>query len=108
MTDFEPEPAYPELHALACRMRPDWDREDLHAAMTAAHQAGWSWRDVYREVMRSAWAADETPATLRSSARRPLAATGPEVNARGAEAAKVALQEKLRATGEQPVLGGAA
>ena len=56
MTDpaapFEPRPAYPELHALACAMRPDWTPDDLHGAMTAAHQAGWAWTNVFREVAR--------------------------------------------------------
>lgn len=106
-TPFEPRAAYPQLVALACEMRPDWDRTDLDDAMTGAHQAGWGWRDVYREVMRLAWTEGETPGTLRNSARRPGLAgpTGPDVNARGLEAVMAAFTETLaRATGGQPVL----
>lgn len=68
---FEPRPAYTELHALARAMRPDWNPTELHDAMTAAHQAGWAWTAVFREVARLVLAEDETPATLRNSARRP-------------------------------------
>ena len=94
----EPVSAYPQLLALACAMRPDWDRDDLRDAMTAVHHAGWPWRDVYREVSRLIWAEDETPATLRNSARRPRisGATGPEVNARGREKAMAVLEQALR------------
>jgi len=54
-------------------MRPDWNPEGLHDAMTAAHQAGWDWVAVFREVARLVLAEDETPATLRNSTRRPRA-----------------------------------
>jgi hypothetical protein len=103
---WQPLPAYPQLHALAMAMRPDWDPTELHDAMTAVHQAGWPWRDVFREVNRLAWAQDETPVTLRNSARRPVPAQahGPEVNARGREAVMAAFEEALRTTAGQPVL----
>lgn len=75
MTDseapWEPTPAYPQLAALAAEMRPDWDKRDLWDAILAARSAGQSWREVYREVSRLVWAEDETPATLRNSARKP-------------------------------------
>jgi len=75
MTDpeapWEPRPAYPQLLATACEMRPDWSPTELRDAMTAAHQAGWPWVSVFREVARLALARDETPATLRNSSRRP-------------------------------------
>ena len=84
MTVFEPQPAYPELLALACAMRPDWDRDDLRNAMTAAHAANVPWRDVFREITRLAWAEDETPVTYRNSLRQvPAAPTGPDVYDRG-------------------------
>lgn len=103
---WEPSPAYTELHALACSMRPDWDPTELHDAMTAVHQAGWGWKDVFREVSRLIWAQDETPVTLRNSGRVPSApvATGPEVNAKGRALVMAAIEEKLRATGPQRVL----
>lgn len=68
---WEPRPAFPQLHALACAMRPDWSPDELRDAMTAAHQAGWEWVAVFREVARLVLAQDESPATLRNSARRP-------------------------------------
>jgi hypothetical protein len=105
---FEPRPAYAQLLALALalEMRPDWNRTELRDAMTAVHLAGWAWKDVFREVNRLAWAEDETPATLRNSARRPVPAqaSGPEVNARGREAAMAAFDRARRVTGEQKVL----
>jgi hypothetical protein len=103
---FEPSSAYPELLALAAAMRPDWNRTELRDAMTAVHLAGWAWKDVFREVNRLAWAEDETPATLRNSARRPVPAqaSGPEVNARGREAVMAAFDRARRVTGEQKVL----
>jgi hypothetical protein len=110
MTDttppFEPRPAYAQLLALALEMRPDWNRTELRDAMTAVHLAGWPWKDVFREVNRLAWAEDETPATLRNSARRPVPAqaSGPEVNARGREAVMAAFDRARRVTGEQKVL----
>lgn len=111
MTDpdapWEPRPAYPQLHALACAMRPDWDPADLRDAMTAASHAGWPWRVLYREVTRLMWAADESPATLRNSARRPRVSvpTGPEATERGRAALRTAIEEvRARATGPQPAL----
>lgn len=99
---WEPRPAYPELHALAAAMRPAWNSTELRDAMTAAHQAGWPWKDVYREVMRLAWAEEETPATLRVSARRPQASPPAPLDPR----LKAALFADLaaRRTGGQPVL----
>jgi hypothetical protein len=99
---WEPRPAYPELHALAAAMRPTWNATELRDAMTAAHQAGWPWKDVYREVMRLAWAEEETPATLRNSARRPGPAPAAPLDPR----LKAALFADLaaRRTGGQPVL----
>jgi hypothetical protein len=44
--------------------------------MTAAHLAGWEWRAILREVARLILADDETPATLRNSARRHRGGTG--------------------------------
>lgn len=100
---WEPCPAYPQLHALACAMRPDWEPARLRDAMTAAFNAGWPWRAVYREVMRLAWAEGETPDTLRNSARRPGAVTAVPLD----PARKAALLADLtaRRTGGQPVLG---
>lgn len=99
---WEPCAAYPQLAALASEMRPDWDRRDLWDAMLAARSAGWAWRDVYREVMRLAWAEEETPATLRNSARRPQASPAAPLDPR----LKAALFADLaaRRTGGQPVL----
>ncbi len=100
---WEPSPAWAQLHALARVMRPDWDQEDLKDAMIGAQNAGWSWRDVYREVMRLAWDKDETPATLRSSARRPLTAPPAPLDP-GLKAELLASLASKRATGGQPVL----
>jgi len=83
-------------------MRPDWNPEGLHDAMTAAHQAGWDWVAVFREVARLVLAEDETPATLRNSARRPVAVKDPDAYAHGGQ-----LWRSLyaaRATGPQKVL----
>lgn len=102
---FEPCPAYTELLALASAMRPDWNRTELRDAMTAAHLAGWAWKDVFREVARLVLAQDETPATLRNSARRP----GPAVPAPLDPGVKAALLTDLasrRPTGGQRVLTG--
>lgn len=106
MTDeasWEPSPAYPELARLVAVMRPDWDRTDLWNSILAAQSAGWSWRDTYREVMRLAWDKDETPATLRNSARKPREAPpgqlDPEVKAE-----LLASLAAKRVTGGQPVL----
>jgi hypothetical protein len=88
-------------------MRPDWDPADLRDAMTAASYAGWPWRDVYREVTRLMWAQDETPGTLRQSARRPRVSvpTDPEATRRGREALRTAIEEvRARATGPQAAL----
>jgi len=104
---WEPRPAYAQLHALACEMRPDWDPVGLRDAMTAVFNAGWPWRDVYREVARLMWAREETPATLRNSARRPRASvpTDPEATRRGREALRSAIEEvRARATGPQTAL----
>jgi hypothetical protein len=99
---WEPRAAYAELHALAAAMRPAWNATELHDAMTAAHQAGWPWKVVYREVMRLAWAEEETPATLRNSARRPRASPRAPLDPH----LKAALFADLaaRRTGEQQVL----
>lgn len=101
-TPWEPVPAYPQLAALAAEMRPDWSRKDLWDAILAARSAGQSWKDIYREVSRLVWAEDETPATLRNSARKP----GPGVPAPLDPALKARLLADLasRATGPQPVL----
>ena len=123
MTDpeapWEPRPAYSQLHALACAMRPDWNPEGLHDAMTAAHQAGWAWKDVFREVARLALAQDETPATLRNSARRPGTASragppdpaaiaalkaGDYARAWSATHDGAVPPQRIRATGPQPAL----
>jgi hypothetical protein len=89
VTGFEPDPAYAELLALACRMRPDWNRDDLRNAMTAAHAANMAWREVFREVARLVWAEDETPVTFRNSLRKvPDPPTGPDVYDRGAALAR--------------------
>lgn len=103
VTPFEPRSAYPELHALAVAMRPDWNATELRDAMTAVHLAGWAWRDVFREVSRLVWARDETPATLRNSARKP----GPAVPAPFNPNLRAALLEDLasrRATGPHQVI----
>jgi hypothetical protein len=99
---WEPAEAYPQLAALAAEMRPDWSRQDLWDALLAVRSAGWAWKDVFREVNRLAWDKEETPATLRNSARRPGTSrqTGPEVNARGLALALAAIEEvKARKTG---------
>jgi hypothetical protein len=99
---FEPCPAYPELHALACAMRPDWSPDELHDAMTAAHQAGWPWKDVFREVARLVLAGDEVPATLRNSARRPGGRHDPGAYERGGALWRAANAEvQARITGPQ-------
>lgn len=101
-TPWEPRPAYAQLHALACAMRPDWNPDGLHDAMTAAHQAGWAWRDVFREVARLILAEDETPATLRNSARRPVATKDPDAYAHGGALWRAAYADVLaRVTGPQ-------
>jgi len=98
---WEPCPAYPQLHALACEMRPDWGADDLHDAMTAAFNAGWPWKSVYKEVMRLAWAESETLDTLRISARKPGAVPAVPLS----PARKAALLADLtRRTGPQPRL----
>ena len=109
MTDpeapWEPMPAYPQLHSLACAMRPDWNPEGLHDAMTAAHQAGWTWVAVLREVVRLVLAEDETPATLRNSARRPVASRDPDAYAHGGQLWRAAYADVLaRVTGPQAAL----
>jgi hypothetical protein len=84
-------------------MRPDWSPDELRDAMTAVHQAGWAWRDVFREVARLALAEDETPATLRNSARKPTAVTSPAPLNPDLKAALLA-DLAARKTGGQPVL----
>jgi hypothetical protein len=99
--------AYAELQALALAERPDWKPGDLDDAVIAAQNAGWSYRQVRREVLRLAGAEGEDPVTLRNSARRPVAGfpTGPEVNARGLAQVLAAIEEvQARKTGGQPVL----
>lgn len=99
---FEPCPAYPELLALAAAMRPDWNRTELRDAMTAAHLAAWAWKDVFREVARLVLAEDETPATLRNSARRPVAQKDPGAYERGGALWRAANAEmQARVTGPQ-------
>lgn len=105
LAPFEPTPAYRELHALACAMRPDWNTNDLHDAMTAVHQAGWGWKDVFREVARLVLAEDETPATLRNSARRPVTPKDPGAYARGGALWRAVNAEvQARITGPQQQL----
>lgn len=109
MTDpeapWEPRPAFPQLHALACAMRPEWSPDELRDAMTAAHQAGWEWVAVFREVARLVLAQDESPATLRNSARRPVAQKDPEAYAHGGALWRAALEEvQARKTGPQQKL----
>lgn len=90
-------PAFHELLALATASRPDWDWEETRDSMMAAKNAGWEWEAVFREVIRLILAEDETPATLRNSARRPrrpLGVTGPQVNARGKAAVLAAIDAK--------------
>lgn len=70
MTD--PQPAVPQLVALASAMRPDWDSEDLGMAILAASQAGWEWERIAREVWRLLWIEDGAPASLRAACRSPL------------------------------------
>ena len=107
MTDaeapWEPSPAYPELARLVAVMRPEWSREDLWNSILAAQSAGWSWREVYREVMRLAWAEEEVPTTLRNSARRPGDAPPVPLDP-DLKAALMADLTSRRTTGGQPAL----
>lgn len=107
MTDteapWEPTPAWPQLAALAASMRPDWDRRDLWDTILAVRNAGWSWKDTYREVMRLAWTESETPATLRNSARRPGEAPPGQLDPE-LKAELLASLASKRITGGQPVL----
>jgi hypothetical protein len=106
MTDeapWEPRPAWPQLAALAAAMRPGWDRTDLWDTILAVRNAGWSWKDTYREVMRLAWDKDETPATLRNSARKPGAAPPAPLDP-AVKAGLLASLASKRVTGGQPVL----
>lgn len=96
-------PAFHELLALACASRPDWDFDETRDAMMAAKHAGWEWDAVFREVIRLIVAEDETPVTLRYSARRPMrprGVTGPQVNARGRELARELYDTRPAATQE--------
>lgn len=98
-------PAFHELLALACASREDWGFEETRDAMMAAKHAGWPWDAVFREVIRLIVAEDETPATLRNSARRPMrprGVTGPQVNARGKAAVLAAIEAAHEGREEPP------
>lgn len=83
-------PAWRELWALVCAMRPEgspsaWIRKDTEEAMRAAMTAGWSYEDVARELWRLVWDANGEPNDLRQAARRPRAGTqnDPDTGKRG-------------------------
>jgi hypothetical protein len=116
-TPWEPQPAYDKLAALACAERPEWDAQDLWDAITAVRNAGWSYKRVRKEVLRLAATEDETPATLRNSARRLAGAVpaspDPDLYAalRSGDYATAwaathdePVPERIRATGGQPAL----
>jgi hypothetical protein len=65
------EPAARELADLGAAMR-DWDRRDLLDAMLAAKNAGWSFEQVFREVVRLLLREDGDPAGLRHASRHPF------------------------------------
>ena len=57
-----------QLHALAVAARPDWDRDKTWNALLAAHDAGWPFAKVLREVVRLLLIDDSGPDDLRFAA----------------------------------------
>jgi hypothetical protein len=89
MTETAIQPATGELQALAAAMRPDWDRDQLAQAILAAKNAGWTFEQVFRYVVRLLVREDAAPAELRHAAANPLrpeAAKTPAWHDRAAEA----------------------
>jgi hypothetical protein len=87
--------AVPALIALALHVRPDWQEDDLQAAIVAAATAGWDWPRVLVEVVRSLVDPNGTPRDLREASRGPLAvrpAPTPGTESRGAELVRAALR----------------
>jgi len=72
MTETCIQPAPDELRALARRMRPDWDHDVLANAILAAKNAGWTWEQVFRYVVRLVLRGDSDPAELRHAAANPI------------------------------------
>jgi hypothetical protein len=96
-TDDRPEirRAVPALIALAGAVRPDWQEDDLQAAIVAAATAGWDWPRVLVEVVRLLVDPEGSPRDLREASRDPKVsrlAPEPGTEARGAELVRKALQ----------------
>lgn len=91
-----------ELLWLACRLRPDWDREETWQAIHAAHAAGWPFARTVRETVRLLLDGSE-PRDLRAAAGKPSrAASGQPLTAEEREelrghalAAMAAATEKI-------------
>jgi hypothetical protein len=71
-------PAWRELEAFAVAARKDWELENVHSALLAAHTAGWPFDRAAREMWRLVWDRDGSPAELRNTVRaeRPRPSAG--------------------------------
>jgi len=65
--------ATPQLLDLAAGMRPDWSRDDLSGALTAARSSGWPWPRACMTAVRLLCDPEATPRDLLAEVRNPLA-----------------------------------
>lgn len=82
-----------ELEDLAVAVRPDWDREAVSAAITAATVSGMPWPRMLAELVRLMTRPDGSPRELREMAADPRQSFShdPDAYRNGVAAARAAL-----------------